>query len=216
MPDLVMAQDALESIANHLNGLKVKWYIDSGTLLAAYRDKSFNQYDHDIDVRIMPGEITDEMMPDLVKWLWEQGYHVIASNWGRRAELICVTMDKLMLDLKFSFEDKNLHWKYAWAQAFSPEKPMVHVYPKKFFENLGTVDLRGYQYPCPTPVLEYIEYHYGPEWKLFKVRAEDAKETDLTWDFMKSPPHIMTVEQLVEKRKELNALAPKTEGAKEK
>jgi hypothetical protein len=217
MLDIEEANKLLNKVADLLEGMGVGYYLDSGTLLAAHRDKTINYLDHDIDVRILPGQLAEDRMPDLYKSLCEIGFKVIAHNWGRRAELICVTVPgKMMLDLKFAFEGDGLLWVYAWPEAFSPAEPRVHWYPKRFFEPLGEIELLGRKYPCPAPIEEYLEHHYGPEWKLFKKRPEQAEESDLTWDFLKGPPCSMDVKSFMEKRKELQSLAPKTEGEKEK
>ena len=200
MPDIELAKKGLEDVDVLMKEFGAKYYIDSGTLLGAYRDKNINPIDHDIDVRVMPGQIKEDRMPDLVKRLWEIGYRVIASNWGTRAEVICVNMQKLMLDLKFAFQDDKFLWVYVWPQAFSPEEPRVHVYPRKFFRHMTEIDILGTKYPCPSPIEEYIVHHYGQDWREFKVRPSQAQETDLTWDYMKSPPCSMSVTELMKLR----------------
>ena len=181
------------------------YWIDSGTLLGAVRDRSINIYDHDIDVRILPGRLPEKKMKRLVLGLWEIGFRAIVQNWGKRAELICVHPDKVMLDLKFAFEDGNLLWVYCWPQPASLDTPRVHCYPIRFFENLGVMNFLGREYPVPMPVEEYLEFHYGPQWREFKKRPEQAEETDLSWDYMMSPPCAMSLEQLAAKREEFGS-----------
>ena len=46
------ANEVLQLTADVLEELNIRYWIDSGTLLGAYRDKAIIPYDHDIDVRI--------------------------------------------------------------------------------------------------------------------------------------------------------------------
>jgi hypothetical protein len=204
MLDVKEAQKLLESTADVIEMLGAKYWIDSGTLLGAYRDKALIPYDHDIDIRILPGQLSLDLMPDLVWNLWQIGYRVMIQNYGTRAELICIHETKIMLDLKFAFQDANLVWIYCWTQPYSIEPPRVHCYPRKYFRHMETIELLGRQYPCPSPVEGYIVEHYGNDWREFKKREEQAEETDLSWDYMKSPPCAMSLEELEAKRKSLN------------
>jgi len=206
MLDVKIAEKALIDVVRILERFvgKKGYYIDSGTLLGFVRDNAINQLDHDIDIRILPGKLPEERMLDLVRELWQIGYRSILSNVGKRAELICTEYESLLkLDLKFAYKDENLLWVYCWEQPSSVSEPKVHAYPIRFFKKMGTVKFRSRAYPCPTPVEEYLEWHYGKEWKKFKVRPEDANETDLTWDWMKSPPCSMSPSELMAKRKEI-------------
>jgi len=183
---------------------KKDFYIDSGTLLGFVRNNSINQYDHDIDIRILPDKLPEERMADLVGELWQIGFKGIIGNIGKRAELICTEYNTLLkLDLKFAYKDDNLLWVYCWEQPGDLSEPRVHVYPIRFFKKMGTVKFKGRLYPCPTPTEDYLLWHYGKEWRDFKVRAEDANETDLSWDFRYSPPCAMSLNELAQKRKEL-------------
>ena len=217
MLDVVKAQEVLEKVADLLDSLDAKYWIDSGTLLGAYRDKGIIPYDHDIDLRLLPS-FPEEKMSELVTGLWKIGFKVIISNHGKRAELICITGDKIMLDLKFAYQDKNLLWIYCYTQPYAIDEPRVHCYPRKFFEHMGEIDLLGRKYPTPTPIEGYLEHHYG-EWREFKKRPEQADETDLSWDYMYSPPCAMSLEELAQKRNGASeikeAVAPNKGGEKE-
>jgi len=198
--------ETCDVIERHTTG----YYIDSGTLLGFVRDGEINQYDHDLDIRILPNcfDPSDANLKALIGDLWDVGYRVFAPNIGQKAELITIWasddfVHRIMLDLKFAYTDGNLVWVYCWPQPACIDPPRVHAYPARLFKEIGEVEYRGRKYPTPTPVIEYLEYHYGPDWQDFKVRAEDAEQTDLGWDYMKSPPCSMDVMELVQLRKQL-------------
>ena len=98
MLDKKIAEKALLDTARVLEGFvgRKGYYIDSGTLLGIVRDNSINQYDHDIDIRILPSRLPEEKMPDLVRELWQIGYRCFNSNVGKRAELSCVDTETLL------------------------------------------------------------------------------------------------------------------------
>ena len=180
------ARHVLSATADLLEDMGLTYWIDSGTLLSAYRDRAFNVYDHDIDVRLLLDEVSDE--PELVKRLWEAGYRSIANLQQRRAQILAghPMGTGVLLDLKFCERDSEHLWYYCWREP--DPTPCIHLYPVKFWDSLTTIKLYGRDYPCPSPIKDYIEFHYGKDWREFKVRVEDADETDLSWDYMKDPP----------------------------
>ena len=78
------------------NGLG--YWIDSGTLLGAYRDKNLIPYDHDLDIRLLPNQLPESKESEFIKRLWEIGYKVIIKNYGKRGEFICAHENTIMLD----------------------------------------------------------------------------------------------------------------------
>ena len=200
MIDLEKAEKALRVTAELLENLGIKYWIDSGTLLGIYRDNSLIPYDHDIDIRCLPQQVTDDNIASLVIGLWNIGYHVVIENKGKRAQLICVNTEGIMLDLKFAFQDDSLLWIYCWRSASGVEKPRVHCYPRKFFRHMTDIEFKGRKYPAPAPIEDYIKAHYGEDWRKFKASVEQAEDTDLSWDYMFNPPSAMSLEELEECR----------------
>ena len=186
------AKEFLEKTANILESLGLTYWIDSGTLLSAYRDKDINIFDHDIDFRVYEQDVTDEITPKLVGALWEAGFNWIEATKPIKSQILAAKNREIMLDLKLCYRDEEHVWYYCWAEP--DPRPMLHVYPVKFFD-LGKIELLGREYPCPQPIEDYITYHYGEDWRKFKVRPQDADKTDLTWDYMKDPPCAMTLLQ---------------------
>jgi hypothetical protein len=176
-----------------LEDMGVTYWIDSGTLLSAYRDKVINVFDHDIDVRVFEDELTRELEPELVKRLWQIGFELVITDKPIRSQMGAghPLGTGVNLDLKFCYRDDEHVWYYCWNEP--DPRPMIHIFPIKFFKKMGKIDLYGRKYSCPLPVEEYIEFHYGKDWRLFKVRADQAEETDMTWDFMKDPPCAMSL-----------------------
>jgi len=195
------ANYALQKVSGTLEDIGIGYYIDSGTLLSAYRNSDINLYDHDIDIRILPKQVPKGATSWLVSRLWDAGCFYVAQNFGERAELICLLKygnEAVMVDLKFAFRKNGYVWVHLWENnsAIPGEEPRIHCYPERFFGKLETIELLGRKYPCPSPVEEYIVCHYGKDWRKFKVRESEAQMTDLKWSHMYSPPCAMSVDEL--------------------
>jgi len=201
MKDVRASQRMLEKTTSLLNRLDINYYVDSGTLLGIIRDKALIPTDHDIDIRILPNEAPDTQIPNLVKGLWEIGYTLIQQNPGIPQQLLCSDRATL-LDLKFT----QCSRKFLWYAVESPPQEdndwRVHVFPLRFFEKSAEVEFDGRKYPAPSPVKEYLIYHYGESWEEFKT-GENAKElTDASWDYFHNPHCSKSLEELTEMLKE--------------
>ncbi len=195
MLNLSDAVSTLKKVTSVLEEANITYWIDSGTLLGAYRDKSFNLYDHDIDIRCKAADLPEDKMADLIHALWVKGFRDIEGIKHYGAQILFCDELGVLVDLKFCQENDKYTWYYCWRE---PDPiTILHVFPKKFFEKLGKIDLLGKEYPCPEPVEEYLLLHYGEDWRKFKVRVEEANETDLSWDYMKDPPCCMTQGQFL-------------------
>ncbi len=184
--DLNAANQALRQTVDVCESLNLNYFIDSGTLLSAYRDRNINILDHDIDVRVFRDEVDADKESELVKRLWRKGFRLIVSTTDHQIGGGHPLGTGVNLDLKFCGRDNEHVWYYCWREP--DPNPVIHLYPRKFFNSMGKIHLLGRDYACPYPVEEYIEYHYGKDWRQFKVRVEDAEECDVSWDYMKDPP----------------------------
>lgn len=185
------AQYVLERTCDVLESLGKKYWIDSGTVLSAYRDKDINLYDHDIDIRTPVDDWTTEEIGEFVKQLWLVGYSQFKDSGDVRMQILACHTRNILLDCKFVYFDADDAWYWCFQEG---SDPVLHLFKRQFFDNLETIELFGRSYPCPGPVEEYLLAHYGPDWREFKVRAEQADWTDMAWDYMKDPPAVTTLE----------------------
>jgi len=180
-----------------LDSMGLPYWIDSGTVLSAYRDKDVNVYDHDIDIRTPMHAWKTEEVGELIKQLWLIGYSTFKDSGDARMQILAYHKDDVLLDFKFVYFDDTDAWYFCFGDN---EEAVLHMFERRFFDNLETINIHGRDYPCPSPVLEYIEAHYGPDWREFKVRASEADWTDLKWDYMKDTPALCTLDEF-ERRK---------------
>jgi len=181
----------LEATCDVLDSFNKLYWIDSGTMLSAHRDRDINIYDHDIDIRTLRSEWTTRDVADLVRSLWLMGYARIIDSGEAWEQILAYHIKGVLLDFKFCHQDEE----HVWYHCFGNGKVVAHLYDRKFIDNITGILLFDRIYPCPGPVEEYIEAHYGPDWREFKARAERAGDTDMTWDYMKDPPICYTPEE---------------------
>ncbi len=208
--DVELAEEALWKTCQVLGKYTPNYWIDSGTLLHAVREGGINKYDHDIDVRCLKEDIPDEKMPDLVADLYKIGYMTVQQNAGDRKQLLGLYQSKIMLDLKFCESNKEYLWQYVWdsspgSSIDEKSEVVAHVFPIEFFRKFEKVKLGSHEYQSPSPVIDYLTYHYGEQWKEFKSKPEDVDETDMTWDAQHTPPCSKSLKELAE----LTAVTPK-------
>jgi hypothetical protein len=193
--DVNACSKVLSLTADILEEMGVSYWLDSGTLLSAYRDRAINLFDHDIDVRVYVDELTGDTQAEFVKKLWQAGFRLVVADKPIEAQIGAghPLGTGINLDLKLCFKDDEHVWYYCWKEP--DPRPIVHIYPIKFFKNMGRIELLGREYPCPQPIVEYLEWHYGKDWREFKVREDQMEESDITWDYMKDPPCAMSLTQ---------------------
>ncbi|MCK9599922.1 MAG: hypothetical protein M0R06_12835 [Sphaerochaeta sp.] len=194
------AQKVLGIVCNILEAMEKPYWLDSGTVLSAYRDNDINIYDHDIDIRTPEQFWSSEDIGEFVKQLWLAGFSQLKDTGDARMQILAVHKDDVKLDFKFVYFDDS----EAWYFCFGETGTVIHAFKRTFFDQLETIGLFGRQYPCPSPVQEYIEAHYGPDWRKFKVRASEAEWTDLSWDYMKDPPAAHTFEDFKKRKETVN------------
>lgn len=193
------AQYVLDTACDILKKLNITHWVDSGTLLGGVRDKAINIFDHDVDVRCFRDEVDEAAMTKIVSKLYNAGFTTIQQNHGERKQLLAVR-NRTMLDLKFCERNENYVWSAVWdwspGSSANPDSVYtVHVFPVDYFKEFGVVEIQGKEYPCPKSVEAYLMYHYGKNWREFKVKPEDVDMTDLQWDARYSPPCSMTLEE---------------------
>lgn len=87
---------ALSDVKNTLIEHNANYFLDTGTLLGAIRDKQFIPWDNDIDLGVVGGNISDIIA--ISKSLYKKGYNVTATKTN-----ICVFKSNEYLDIGIKF-----------------------------------------------------------------------------------------------------------------
>lgn len=166
------ARANLLAVAEVLDQLKRKWWIDSGTCLGAVRENDFIGHDPDIDVGIFGSEKTHLITLALAK----RGFKIlhIFGEKGNGYE-IAVARDGVKVDLFFYDLQDDKMVLSLWVRG----KQVFLDHSAILFENLAKIEFLGRKMPIPNPVEQYLTERYG-DWR------EIVKE----WSWDKGPKNI--------------------------
>ncbi|USN51195.1 MAG: LicD family protein [Myxococcales bacterium] len=71
---LVAMQDLLINTSEALNDLKINWWLDSGSAIAAYRFNAHLPWDDDVDLGVLASEINQNVLERIRKKLFQKGF----------------------------------------------------------------------------------------------------------------------------------------------
>ena len=153
-----LAKDALLDVKSILDKEGVKFFLDWGTCLGAYRDKKFIDWDYDIDLAIKT-EYFVENYQRLRQLFLNFGFAVeeIVKPFGYcwkfylKRDDISVDMHSIHLlgDKRFIYVGRG--------------KDVTVVMKAKYFEKGQEIDFLGEKFLIPSPVKEYLTDEYGKD-----------------------------------------------------
>ena len=152
--DKVISRDNLLLFQKIMNRHNIDFSLAYGTLLGAIRENDFISHDEDIDVAIL-----EEDRNNLLDALFDfekNGFSV-----GRYADdLLSVIRKGEYIDV-YIFK-KNL---FGYRQ-FGHE-----ILKEKYLTETTYYSFQGSLFKIPSEYIEYLETHYGKEWKIPKLNA---------------------------------------------
>ena len=153
----------LKTIKSILDELNVKFWIDGGTCLGAYRDKDFCEGDEDdIDLCCTYDNIGQK--ENIVKLAKEKGFE-LWHNWQME---IALTKNGSKVDIFFYKKQGEEYFSHLYSGN------QIHSYcvvPAHFYENLEPIKFYDMDFQVPSPIEEYLTYKYG-DWKT-KIHRKD-------------------------------------------
>jgi hypothetical protein len=150
----------LVDFKNILDKLKVKFWLEHGTLLGAYRDKDFCEGD-EVDIDLGTWATNKHLIPKIIKSCEKEGFELY-HHWDAdgKAPEISFIRSELKIDL-FFFEKKG--WD-AYCCMYGRGQIIPYVVRKKYFNKFKKIDFRGTKYNIPFNIEEYLKVKYG-NWK---------------------------------------------------
>ena len=98
--ELMKYYNALLDIKMTLDSVNINYWLEYGTLLAAYRDKHPLDWDlKDIDIGVKFEEFTEEVNKKINKTLLDLGFEIIAPAVSRYSYQRCYKRDDLHIDI---------------------------------------------------------------------------------------------------------------------
>ena len=171
----------LSDITDIIEKLNIKYWLEGGTCLGAYRDGKMIPWDHDLDLGIQFNN--NKNIQDLINIL-KSKYHVKIKGFTIHDEvwnlgkyrLIKVYpkkhvffYDKLCLDIfifyreKIDSDNSEIAYKYVCFN-----KNGYH--PVKYLDSLKSIKFYTKTYKIPNHTDEWLESKYGKDWKTPKKK----------------------------------------------
>jgi len=188
---------------------KVRWWLDSGTLLGIHRDSSIIPGDSDTDIGLMCDDLTPDFIDDMEKH-WNMG-SINGMFYHHKDLKELLTTDKYVpiKNIKFSgLKTKNGQavkhkGKEVWADVFIHfpwNKDLIYKYAGGFFRTKADVigspksfKHGGVSLKKPENVEKHLEIIYGKGWKTpdpkydankIEVYGGPLKKKDLGGNYM--------------------------------
>jgi len=153
------AKKLLFDTINVFNKVGIKYYLDYGTLLGAYRNGNFIPNDHDIDIGIyekfwlnpiLMRNIAKEFIKReiTIRKIWDNGVNGIVN----------LTRNDAGLDIYHKVRGKTEYYKYG--------KRGKRTYPLDCLDKLNTMEFLGKKVNIPSNTEKYLINLYGENWRI--------------------------------------------------
>lgn len=152
-----------------LQTLDIPYFIDAGTLLKIYRDKTFAYNDMDIDFGVFRKTFTTNTQNILKTVLSQNGFEF--KNYECRKFLPLLETNFIPYVLKFKgkhsqknidfhiFEEReNEYYHRGWLGYFH--------FPKELLNTLDYIEFLKLKIPTPHNPEQYLKLHYGETWNI--------------------------------------------------
>ena len=175
--ELLARKKEFLKICDILDELKINFFLHSGILLGAIRDKDFIKWDWDIEISVF----SDELLPNIdliVDKLKKNGFEI--KNINKKKD-----------DSKIDFIGEypiDVTGYTIWSWNYSKIRNVFWrrelSIPGKFLDSFSKIEFLGRQFNCPKNPEEFLEFSYG-DWKV-PLRTSDkdiyvAKDYKTIW-----------------------------------
>ena len=159
-----------------LDELNIPFYLTHGTLLGAYREKDWIQWDDDVEIDIFD-EIFKKNYDKLCNKLINKGFIIRGRKIEikkKKGEKFNLYRDKEKISIRGIYLDPDYEDdKYRLTNVFQ--------YLKEFYDKPEFIEFKGAIFMAPGPIKEFLTYRYGDDWETaidtYKTKA-DKKRTN--------------------------------------
>lgn len=172
--------DILKHTGQVLNSANIEYYVEYGTLLGLYRDKSLIRHDDDVDYGVLYDSISPEALLDL---MLDAGLSFCrAFMWDGRITELAFTYKGVPVDFFYLFNDENAPYSMSYndftyndSGIYVAHKITKLLKPK--FIGTQTYVVNGIGVRIPKNVETFLEYNYGKSWEtpIKNFKADDDK-----------------------------------------
>jgi lipopolysaccharide cholinephosphotransferase len=144
-------------ICDILDNLNINYFLQTGILLGAIRDKDLIKWDWDIEISVFSKEFLNQIEP-LAESLKKAGFKILnitKKENDSKIDFIGKYPEEVTGYTVFSWNYSRIKDNY-WRREFSV--------PSKFLNNLSTINFFGRKFKCPHEPEQYLTFAYG-NWK---------------------------------------------------
>jgi len=145
----------LFKVADVIENNNLMFFLTDGSCLGAYREHGFIDTDTDVDLRML----AEDLVPNFKSLISEFALAGLRTQEGACGlnflNIMTLWLDSEHLEITSLFLIDGERWSLG-------RKGLV--YPSYLFENPEQIEFLGRRFYVPTPVTEYLERTYGPDY----------------------------------------------------
>jgi len=161
MSKLIGLKNYLFKMADVLKKYNVEFFLSSGTLLGAIRDKDFIKGDIDIDIGVKINYFKDNKLLAKVCADLKKVNIYPHINWNDFASTCFLNSNKIPLDIYY-YNKKGKYYNIYL-------KDKISRFPQEFIDSLDKIIFLGREFKIPHNPEKYLEYLYGKDWRIPQV-----------------------------------------------
>lgn len=167
-----IAEKMLAATADVLEKAGIPYILEAGTLLGVVRENRLLPWDDDVDITITRQH--EKRLLKALPALWLRGYKVRLKyytrdlKYFRKGEVRIIKVKHFTLPFFKSDVSLDIFLKrligdeYFWTVGV--HRPVLKSVPRRFYEELGSLEFRGRRYSVPADYRGYLTEHYG-DWQ---------------------------------------------------
>ena len=160
--ELASQNRGLKEIKKIFEDLCIPYYLSSGTLLGAVRERNFIRWDWDVQCYVRT-EDAYERREEILNAFKRAGFQI--SKYDSSYKNLKYTL------LKYGAKYEITAW---WKKGSMRYRTRYSQVPAYFFDNPDTIEFLGETYTCMTPAEKYLEHCYG-DWRTPKREVDKRK-----------------------------------------
>jgi len=154
--DKKLAKKVLFDTADILERIGLQFFLSDGTCLGAHREGDFIEYDTDMDLKVKAEDFVPKF-PQIRQMVIQAGYRIYKNgspfSFPNRMK---IRTSSLHLDICILYLIDGA--RRLWGSSY------CLFWPTSLFDNPKQIDFLGRKFNIPTPVTEYLELTYGPDY----------------------------------------------------
>jgi len=172
-------KEILLKIADILDEVGIPFYLMQGTALGAYRDGGFAPTERDIDFGILYENLHGKVrsLLDALK-RGKFNYETFAKPFNHPRTIV-VSKRNVHADLVSVFRWKD--YRVNATPISTNFEPYCLIHKAHLLENYQDVEVFGRTFKIPSPIEEYLETEYGPEWR---IPSDDNRSRTRVYGFL--------------------------------